>query len=71
MIIDTSFAPSPIARVIHFPLDLKIATMSAFYLGDTLQQITDLEIRAAWKNILVKSLSSINKAKAPPSIAMT
>lgn len=43
IIIETSFAPSPIARVIHLPLDLKILTTSAFYFGDILQHTTDFD----------------------------
>jgi len=40
-IIETSFAPSPILNVTQFPLFLYKLTTSAFYLGDTLQQMTD------------------------------
>jgi hypothetical protein len=49
MIIETSFAPSPIAKVIQLPLDLKMLTTSAFYFGLILQQTTDFDLIAIWK----------------------
>jgi hypothetical protein len=49
MIIETSFAPSPIAKVIQLPLDLKMLTTSAFCFGLILQQTTDFDLIAIWK----------------------
>lgn len=49
MIMDTSFAPSPIAKVIQLPLDLNMLTTSAFCFGLILQQTTDLDRIAIWK----------------------
>jgi len=51
VIMFTSFAPSPIERVVDpgfFPLT--IVTISAFYFGETLQAITTLASRARSKN---------------------
>lgn len=49
-IIETSFAPSPIERQIYFFYFLARATTSAFYLGETLQQITELALNPKLKN---------------------
>jgi hypothetical protein len=71
IIIDTSLAPSPIARVTHLPLDLNILTTSAFYLGDILQQTTDLDLIEAWKNMLHNSSSSRITVNVFPSMVIT
>jgi hypothetical protein len=68
MIIDTSLAPSPIANVIHFPLALARPTTSAFYLGDTLQHITDEAIIPNLKKALATFYSEKAKANVGPSI---
>ena len=57
IIIDTSLAPSPIERVIHPPLALARPTTSAFYFGETLQQITEDANSPNLKNIFEVSLS--------------
>ena len=71
MIIETSLAPSPIARVIQEPRDLKMVTTSAFCLGDILQHTTDLDLMAMWKNRSYNSWSSIISASVLPSTAIT
>lgn len=51
VIIFTSLAPSPIAKVVLSGLDaLTILTISAFYFGDTLQARTTLAALANSKN---------------------
>lgn len=70
MIIETSLAPSPIDNVIHFPCDLARATTSAFYFGDTRQQITELAIKPSLKNFSEVFLSLNAKAKVGPSITI-
>jgi hypothetical protein len=68
-IIETSFAPSPIANVIHFPLDFTNPTTSAFYFGETLQQIHELAIRHNLKNPFYTALLELKiKARVIPSI---
>jgi hypothetical protein len=54
MIIGTSFAPSPIDKVIHFPYFLAKPTTSDFYFGETLQQITEAAPHPKLKNFLYK-----------------
>ena len=71
MIIETSLAPSPMAKVIHGPLDLKILTRSAFCFGDIRQQTTLLDLIAMWKNRSCSSWSSIISDNVLPSTAMT
>lgn len=70
MIIDTSLAPSPIDKVIHFPFDLARPTTSAFYLGETLQHMTDEAINPNLKKALATLISLKAKAKVGPSIIM-
>ena len=50
----TSFAPSPIAKHILLRLSFIILTTSAFYLGVTLQHITDSQSLAIATNPLFK-----------------
>jgi hypothetical protein len=68
MIIDTSLAPSPIESVTHFPFALAKATTSAFYLGETLQQMTDEAIIPSMKKALADFLSLRAKERVFPSM---
>ena len=83
MIILTSFAPSPIAKVIafgffffiiinicffFFTFRLTNATTSCFYLGDTLQAITALAESEIFITRLVNSGLCELKIKASPEI---
>ena len=73
-IIDTSFAPSPIESVIQVPFDFASSTTSAFYLGVTLQQITDEANRQSLKNsigVLGSLLFSANSSVGPSMIMQT
>ena len=55
--IGTSFAPSPMATEIHpLPYFLVSLTTSAFWLGLTRQQMTELAMRPALKNSFSRSL---------------
>lgn len=65
--IDTSFTPSPIAKVIHLPLCLKRVTISAFYFGDILQQIIDFDLIAEWKKSYDKYASLNIVVRLDPS----
>lgn len=60
---ETSLAPSPIDKVFHGPKSLAIATTSAFYFGETLQQIIELANKANLKNLFLVSLSAAANAK--------
>jgi hypothetical protein len=53
-------APSPIDNVIQLPLDLTNATISAFYLGDTLQHIQEFAIKHNLKNPFYTALLELN-----------
>lgn len=66
----TSFAPSPIAKVVFWGnLFFIIFTMSAFCFGETLQANTTSTESEAFKNMsLISSLESINKRDAPATI---
>lgn len=66
----TSFAPSPIAKVVLCGnLFFIILTISAFYLGDTLHANTTSTESEASKNIsLIYSSESINKSDAPATM---
>lgn len=68
IIIDTSFAPSPIDNVIQPPFNLAKPTTSAFYLGDTLQQITEEAKSPNLKNIFAVSVSLKVYESVGPSI---
>lgn len=70
MIIGTSFAPSPIDMVTHLPFFYASATTSDFYLGDTLQQMTELALIAQQKNASPSLSSSSAYAKVCPSITI-
>lgn len=67
-IIETSLAPSPIASVIQVPLALASPTTSAFYLGDTLQQITEEAINPNLKKAFAKFFSEKAKVRVGPSM---
>ena len=70
MIMLTSFAPSPIASVMNFPFLFTRATTSAFYFGETLQQMTDEAMNPNLKNEF--EISSVDRAwtRVSPSIIM-
>lgn len=63
----TSFAPSPIARVVTCGFSLIIRrTISAFYLGDIRQAISTEEEQATLRNYLViRLLLIISKRDSP------
>ena len=70
-IIDTSFAPSPIAKVTVFGSSSFISlTTSAFYAGDTLQHITASHVLDIFKKclLIVNESSSSTFLSAPASI---
>lgn len=67
-IIGTSFAPSPIDRVIQDPFPLASPTTSAFYLGDTRQHKTEAAWRQNLKNYCAISLFSKTYVRVFPSI---
>ena len=65
-IIFTSFAPSPTAKVILFNPYLINLTISAFYLGVTLQHTTDSQSFEIFKNAYYNiSLSKIIASDSP------
>lgn len=67
---ETSLAPSPIARVTQVPFLLARPTTSLFCFGETLQQITEFAFHPNWKNAVANSSSSSTIAKVKPSITM-
>lgn len=70
-IILTSFAPSPIDRVRQFSTPCcTILTIWAFYLGETLQQITDLLLNMILANNSFKSSSFSIVMRASPVITI-
>jgi len=56
--------------VIHGPFYLAKWTMSAFYFGDTRQQMTELASKAILKNFAEVSSSDIANASVGPSITI-
>jgi hypothetical protein len=63
-------APSPIAKVIHGPFLFASPTTSAFYFGETLQQITDAAFMPSSKNSLDIEISENANDNVGPSITM-
>jgi len=59
IIIGTSFAPSPTAIVIQGPFFFARATMSAFYLGEALQTMTELALQPN----LIKTVASTSSVR--------
>jgi len=70
VIIGTSFAPSPMAKVIHFPWDLAIPQTSAFCFGETRQHTTEAAVRPSLKKASLVSSSSTAKVNVGPSITI-
>lgn len=70
MIIGTSFAPSPTLRVISGPFLFAKATTSDFYLGDTLQHITEFAWHPNLKKRSARAKSSRTIVSVEPSITM-
>jgi len=68
-IILTSFAPSPMERVVSFgSLSLTIFTISAFYFGDTRQANTTSVFNVICKNVSFRSFLSAIKVNEAPAI---
>jgi hypothetical protein len=70
IIIGTSLAPSPTAKVIHLPFFFARATTSDFYFGDTLQQRTEFAVIPKSKNTLASFSFSKMNVSVNPSITM-